>query len=66
MNVLGPGPKDKARPWTNYRYSRGAAGDYGSEGWEFESLRALSLNLPSSPSRARRSLAGSSLGGLLP
>jgi hypothetical protein len=51
MDILGPEPEDEARPWTNCRYWRGAACDYGSEGWEFESLRARTAYKP----RSRRS-----------
>jgi hypothetical protein len=40
MDVLGREPGDGARPRTNWRYWQGAAYDYGSEGWEFEPLRA--------------------------
>jgi hypothetical protein len=40
MDILGREPKDKAQPWTNFQALVGAACDYGSEGWEFESLRA--------------------------
>jgi hypothetical protein len=33
MNVLGPEPEDKDRPWTTRRWRRGAACDYGTEGF---------------------------------
>jgi hypothetical protein len=43
MDILGHEFKDQARPWTNCRYWQGTACDYGSEGWEFNSRRALPI-----------------------